>query len=288
MKKIDFSHIPDTRSEGDTNMDKIHIVLLRILKVFHTICEENNLTYFLDSGSLLGAIRHKGFIPWDDDLDVVMPRKDYEKFKKIAIDLLPDEYFLQCKDTVPKFKNNMVRIVDRKSTAIAKGKEIEDYKWHMGLFFDIFPMDQTNHPKRYRFLKKFFYYKYKNEVKRFIIRTIRHIFVFLIRKKNVFKILKTILSRSKMDNKEYLIYGFEVSYLPFYNKKDIYPLKKILFEDIEVYIPNNYDSVLKKCYGDYMKIPPLENRNHHFKYVDVNKVCEFEIKDKQAKYSNIK
>jgi len=288
MKKIDFSHIPDKRSEGDTNMDKIHIVLLRILKVFHTICEENNLTYFLDSGSLLGAIRHKGFIPWDDDLDVVMPREDYEKFKKIAIDLLPEEYFLQCKDTVPKFKNNMVRIVDRKSTAIAEGKEIEDYKWHMGLFFDIFPMDQTNNPKRYRFLKKFFYYKYKNEVKRFIIRTIRHIFVFLIRKKNVFKIFKKILSRSKMDNKEYLIYGFEVSYLPFYNKKDIYPLRKILFEDIEVYIPNNYDSVLKKCYGDYMKIPPLENRNHHFKFVDVNKVCEFEIKDKQARYSNIK
>ncbi|MCH4896587.1 LicD family protein [Marinilabiliaceae bacterium JC040] len=288
MKKIDFSHIPDKRSEGDTNMDKIHIVLLRILKVFHTICEENNLTYFLDSGSLLGAIRHKGFIPWDDDLDVVMPREDYEKFKKIAIDLLPEEYFLQCKDTVPKFKNNMVRIVDRKSTAIAEGKEIEDYKWHMGLFFDIFPMDQTNNPKRYRFLKKFFYYKYKNEVKRFIIRTIRHIFVFLIRKKNVFKIFKKILSRSKTDNKEYLIYGFEVSYLPFYNKKDIYPLRKILFEDIEVYIPNNYDSVLKKCYGDYMKIPPLENRNHHFKFVDVNKVCEFEIKDKQARYSNIK
>lgn len=288
MKKIDFSHIPDKRSEGDTNMDKIHIVLLRILKIFHTICEENNLTYFLDSGSLLGAIRHKGFIPWDDDLDVVMPRKDYEKFKEIAVDLLPEEYFLQCKDTVPKFKNNMVRIVDRKSTAIAEGKEIEDYKWHMGLFFDIFPMDQTNNPKRYRFLKKFFYYKYKNEVKRFIIRTIRHIFVFLIRKKNVFKIFKKILSRSKTDNKEYLIYGFEVSYLPFYNKKDIYPLRKILFEDIEVYIPNNYDSVLKKCYGDYMKIPPLENRNHHFKFVDVNKVCEFEIKDKQARYSNIK
>lgn len=287
MKKTDYTKFPDNRLDGETNMDKIHIVLLRILKIFHNICEENNLTYFLDSGSLLGAIRHKGFIPWDDDLDVVMPRKDYEKFKAIAIDTLPEEYFLQCKDTVPKFKNNMMRIVDRKSTAIAEGKELKDYKWHMGLFFDIFPMDQTNNPKRYMFLKKFFYYKYKNEIKRFIIRTIRHIFVFIIRKKNVFKIFKTILSRPTDTNKKYMIYGFEVSYLPYYERSDIYPLQTISFEGFDVYIPYNYDSVLKKCYGDYMKIPSIENRNHHFKYVNVSRVCEFEKTDEQAKYSNI-
>lgn len=74
-------------------------VMLEILQEIHKICVENNLTYWLEAGTLLGAVRHKGFIPWDDDSDVSMPRADYEKFLKIAQKKLPEDMFLQTQDT---------------------------------------------------------------------------------------------------------------------------------------------------------------------------------------------
>ena len=74
--------------------------ILSILKEFINICEENNLTYYALGGTLLGAVRHQGFIPWDDDIDIGMPREDYEKFKKIALNVLPENYKFLSEDTL--------------------------------------------------------------------------------------------------------------------------------------------------------------------------------------------
>lgn len=83
----------------DKNVAAAQKVMLKILVEIHRICVENDITYWLEAGTLLGAIRHKGFIPWDDDCDVSMPRKDYERFLQIAQEKLPETMFLQTKET---------------------------------------------------------------------------------------------------------------------------------------------------------------------------------------------
>jgi len=276
---------PDKRFEGETELEQAHKVLLRMLKIFHTICEENNLAYFLDSGTLIGAIRHNGFIPWDDDVDIAMPREDYEKFKKIAKDVLPDELFFQCKATVPTVKNNYLKIVDRRSTAIAIGKEMKDCKWHMGLFLDIFPVEYTNHPKVAQFFLNFFYYNHDIKFIRVIIKCIRHFFVGIIRKKNVFRIAKYFFSLGKKENKRYMFYGFNLNWSPhntYYDVDDVFPLKKTKFEDYEFYVPMESDILLTKVYGDYMKIPPKEKRVSHFKEIRIDSKCPFELELEKA------
>ena len=89
----DFLHIPDERLKGDTVLRQAQLVMLRILRVFDAICTKHSLTYWLDAGTLLGAARHGGFIPWDDDIDVMMPLSDYEKFCTLAEKELPFDMF---------------------------------------------------------------------------------------------------------------------------------------------------------------------------------------------------
>jgi len=93
--------IPDLRPQGDTPLRSCQLVMLRLLKIFDAICNEAGLQYWLDGGTLLGAMRHSGFIPWDDDVDVKMPIDDYHRFLALASDVLPYDIFLQTRETDP-------------------------------------------------------------------------------------------------------------------------------------------------------------------------------------------
>ncbi|MCT4616283.1 MAG: LicD family protein [Marinifilaceae bacterium] len=279
METIDYDkEFIDNRFDSDIPLRQAQLVLLRTLKIFDKICQKHGLEYFLDYGTLLGAVRHQGFIPWDDDLDVSMTRKDYDKLQEIIQDELPDSLFFQSKKTVPKFKNNIIRIVDRKSTAIAKGKKESDYKWHMGVFFDIFPIDETNHPKRVKSAMNFFYYKYDNKAKRAIMKLFRHLAVFVVRKQNVFKLANYFLSLGKSKTKKYLVHGLDLyTGSETFTKEDIFPTQRIKFEDGEFSVPNNYKKVLVEEFGDdYMSLPPENNRISHFGHIYIDRECEFE------------
>ena len=125
---------------------------MEVLQTIREICERHNITWFADYGTLLGAVRHKGFIPWDDDMDIGMTRDNLNEFIKYAKDELPDEYKLLCMDLEPEYDSIIVRVVN--STAVSMNKERLD-KFHgcpYVLGIDIFPMDYLSRNEEERIL----------------------------------------------------------------------------------------------------------------------------------------
>ena len=119
------------------SMDEIKSVELEILKYVHEFCEKNDIKYFINYGTLIGAVRHKGFIPWDDDIDICMFRKDYEKFIEL---FSKDEgkYKILSLESSDKYYNNFIKVIDSKT----KIEDERNYKtYDSGIFIDIFPMD---------------------------------------------------------------------------------------------------------------------------------------------------
>lgn len=266
MKQNFTEKYPDNRSKGKDIHEKTQIILLRMLKVFHDICEENNLKYSLDAGSLLGAVRHKGFIPWDDDVDVFMLREDYEKFKQIASDFLPSDISLHVRNGNEKLNTHWIKLRDNKSSTSRVGNRSSQRQKDMGIFLDVFPVDTTNNPKFAALIKKFYRCKYENKFLKFLLRIPRHILVFIFRKHNIERLVPFLFKTGTSD-KKYMFYGFEYynPYTQIYKIEDVFPLVKTKFEDAEFYIPRNFDKFLTDTYGDYMTLPPeSERQGYHY------------------------
>ena len=254
----------------------------QILCKYIEICEKYHLRYFVAFGTLLGTVRHKGFIPWDDDIDVGMPREDYEKFLQIAQKECGEEYFLQTVDTDPeyhlyfaKLRMNHTRFVEN---SLQKAGSVT------GFYIDIFPYDeisddeaemekQLNRAVRWGMILSI--YKVKEPqigqygpAKDFVMRSIWHILhggmhLCGISAKTVWKKCKQAFMQkpekgsSRMttfaaDAKKWII-----------EKKEIEQLVDVPFEDITVKIPGGYDAILNRCYGDYMKLPDEKDRVNH-------------------------
>ena len=122
---------------------KLWAVELDLLNEFIRVCEKNNLTYYADAGTLLGAVRHKGMIPWDDDIDVMMFREEYDKLCKIANDEFVYPYFFQTEYTDPGSLRSHAQLRNSKTTAVLKSNEGHKYKFNQGIFLDIFVIDSV-------------------------------------------------------------------------------------------------------------------------------------------------
>ncbi len=147
---MDFNTLfPDERESGETRLRQCQLVMLRMLKIFDHLCTRHNIEYFLTGGSLLGAVRHQGFIPWDDDLDVGMTRNNYEKFVQYAAPELPNDVFFQTTETdthYPVCHMVEAKLKDKYSSYIIKEKNKNIIKWHTGLQVDIFVYDKAYLP----------------------------------------------------------------------------------------------------------------------------------------------
>ena len=138
----------------DELLRKVQLTELEILKTVDKICRENNIKYSLCGGTLLGAVRHKGFIPWDDDIDIAMRRDDYNRFLSLWEQSHPDGYLLQNKSNTPNFSQTFSKIRKDKTTFLQFKNEAGMY--HTGIFIDIFPFDRiTNNWIK----KKLFYFR---------------------------------------------------------------------------------------------------------------------------------
>ncbi len=123
---------------------KLKEIELELFKQFVRICEKNSLRYFVVGGTALGAVRHKGFIPWDDDIDVALPRGDYEKFLSIAQSWLPENMFLQTYITDKNYPNPFAKL--RRSDTAFIEKSASRIKMNHGVYIDIFPLDGYSRP----------------------------------------------------------------------------------------------------------------------------------------------
>lgn len=290
--KEDFSKLfPDDREEhtNETILRQSQLIMLRMLKIVDYICEKNSIDYWLDSGTLLGAVRHGGFIPWDDDIDIAMPREHYERFIKIVEQELPEDLYFKCYDITENPKHTWGNVIDKNSRIIEKGAE--DHV--SGLYIDIFPFDSysDNFFKRnfseklhkHLFIKSFLvnaplkkpFFKGSNLPKNIVRLLSRLTIIFsILNHKKIYNLsLKSREERiSSMKNNPKTNYGYGTDILNWdkvYGSEVIYPLKKMKFEDGEFSVPNNCHSFLVTQYGgSYMTPPPEYNRYTHFNHVE--------------------
>lgn len=256
----------------DETLKHLQKVQLMMLKYLIKVCEENNLTYFIYGGSLLGTIRHHGFIPWDDDIDVIMFREDFEKLNKIFEQDIDKKYSFINVLNEETFPYTFGRLLLKNTVFNEWWYDQVDFT--QNIFIDIFILDNIPNNKFKRFIQKWKSFilnqstmyaliKFDNTSKSkkilqqivYYLIKILHISPYSIKKKCV----KSFSKYEHEDCEEVCDFP-AVCQMPVYRKTDFLPPKKAKFEDIEVNIPNNYDSILTRIYGDYMKLPPEESR----------------------------
>ncbi len=265
---------PDTRESGETTLRQAQLVMTRMLKIIDYICRKHGLGYWLCSGTLLGAVRHQGFIPWDDDLDICMIREDYEKFLQIAPKEFPDDLFLQTRETDPDYDYLPLpcKVRDKYSLIISEGMEHQKYR--QGLFIDIFPADRY-HTSGVRFalekgVKSYFRFITKcldarlgkdRSVKNRAIAFLNPLFKGLTLA--YIKTIQWFIHRNvRLDDKHCLIgHGLDTPWRRYFKYEEIFPLQDMRFEDAIVMVPHNPDAYLTELYGsDYMTPPPVKDR----------------------------
>lgn len=234
--------------------------LLEIAVATTQILEKHDIPYMLALGTLLGAVRHNGFIPWDDDFDLFLFDDSYSSAIKILKQELPDKFFVEDDNTEPLYFHDWAHVKSLKSVAqCSRFPDDGKYK-NKGLYIDL-----------YR-LKKIKLYDLNDwliqQNKDYLTRKLKNGFIS-IKQYNMKLNTFNNINRSKNINNRY-VYGFVSLYEKKYLEiKDVHPLKKICFERKGFFVPNKEIKILKEIYGDYLTLPPKEKRIPHFDYVEI-------------------
>lgn len=259
----------------DSGLRRLQLCELEILDEFVRICEKHSLQYYLIGGTLLGAARHRGFIPWDDDVDVGMPRADYDRFAEIAAEELAPRYFYQSPETDGYYFLTYAKI--RKNGTEIYEERFREARFHKGIFIDIFPLDFCPAPGPvchllFNVLAVMNYrgqvdsgeaYKPYEELSGRIGYTVLRLFS----PKRLVQLRKKLLRLSeRLSRKRYLAcYSGAYGY-----RKEVFPTEwyqkgtRLPFEEKQYLAPVMFENFLSKVYGsDYMTPPPEEQRRHH-------------------------
>lgn len=271
----------------EIDVKKIQKLELEILLEFDRICRENDIKYQLFAGTLLGAYRHKGFIPWDDDIDVCLLREDYNRLIEVCKKSLDTNYFIQTYDTDINFIRQFAKI--RKNNTVYREKVTKDINMHHGIFIDIFPLDKIQpdnivgkfHLSLVYFLgrinltrSKYLCSEIDNRVLRYIslimhytLRALPSSWFNRLQKKTccIFNNRENITLRSHLTNGHHKnkVNSFAI------NEKDFYNTTEIEFEGYLFPVSRESKKLLKNVFDDFMKLPPLEKQVSHHGIVEV-------------------
>lgn len=243
----------------DTLLRKHQLKMLEMLDYVDKVCRRNNIDYWLSGGTLLGAVRHQGFIPWDDDLDIVLLKKDLEKLHKLLLTDKDSPYQLQANDTDAFYiaPYEKLRIPH---TEIKENNDNDKYYRFRGIYIDLFFLEPA----------LLISHAISNKFQRLLLRfanlgnfrgkqlMLRSSFLFL------HKILYPCLSHlSFLFNRNKLSYPLGSFFSTQFERGWIYPLRELDFEGRKYLAPGNYDAILTAQYGDYMKYPSLDQIEFH-------------------------
>jgi len=256
--------------------------LLDMLRWFHTLCVDNNLRYYALGGTMLGAVRHGGFIPWDDDVDVGMPRSDYERLESIVKQVKQDRYILETpRSTAKDFNYCFTKLYDANTTLVENTR----YRIKRGLYIDIFPLDgmgnNLSESKKHfaKINRRFSFFlarttgirKGRSPLKNAAVILSQAIPDFCLNDK---KLLASVERVSREKDFDQCVYGGN----PYgaWRYKEIMPTAVMgiptlyKFEDMKIYGAERPDEYLTNLYGDWRKLPPMDKRVSHHDYLEMD------------------
>ena len=259
----------------DSKLRQLQLSELEILDEFVRVCEKHGLQYYLVGGTLLGAVRHQGFIPWDDDIDVAMPREDYDRFAEISARELAPQYFYQSPETDPYYFLTYAKV--RKNGTEVYEERFKAARFHKGVFIDIFPLDFCPKPGLlcHLLFNVLAVMNYRGQVDsgeayvpyEEISGKIGYAVLRMFSPKGIVGIRKKLLKLSKYMSKgsHMACYAGAYGY-----RKEVFPIdwlragKELSFEGRMFLAPIAHERLLSRSYGEaYMSLPPEEERRQH-------------------------
>jgi len=260
--------------ENHETIDEKRILQLEELKILlelDRVCKSLGITYFLFSGTLLGAVRHKGFIPWDDDIDVAIIRDEYDRFIKEAPGVLDSNFFLQTVESDPQYPYVFAKVRNSKTTFIES--DLSDLKINHGIYIDIFPIDgaPSNKVARSIWWKIITFVDNIVLLKSSRIEKDRRGFRFIqflgrilpLSSKSLIHLQQGLCKLRKPKNARYLAFTTDPSVsldVIIYDKNWFDDVVEVEFEGYRLPAPREYDKVLRALYKEYMVLPPMEKR----------------------------
>lgn len=281
---------------------KYRDILFDTLKFTIDFLHKNNLNYYVAYGTAIGAVRHHNMIPWDDDVDIYMPRKDYETLIMLSTKLRNSNYHFVSLETEKSYYLPFGKIFDKRTTIL----EYEQFVYVVGVYIDIFPLDYTDESidiiKKHLSDRRKEIIRFQECISEYTVdyfkRTVRdlHPFRFLIGMKKLFfrnskeDMLNKVIGVDTIFNSERGKYI--VSSADFVSPNNIYLSEwfkktcEMPFGNMKVLLPDNYDLYLRSIYGDYMTLPPKEQRVHKHPHFYINLSERLNLKEVRKRVRN--
>jgi len=261
MHYINTMELPEFMIEPNI-LRKAQMIMLDMLVEFDAVCRKHQLRYWLDSGTLLGAVRHQGFIPWDDDIDLSMPLEDYIKFLEIAACEFSENMFVQTSETDPTFKFDYIKLRSNKASIIEFHEKGKNPGYHQGVFIDIFPMLTVENSEG----NKDMYDRTLSQIRDFSAVSLHT----PDGKDNpaergaLIASLKNLHQGWGIRNGKVIYSGEMPDVAAWFDLDKVFPLTTLKFEGLSFPVPNNPSHYLDAIYSfDYRQLPPEDKRTIH-------------------------